>query len=493
MNVNGREVYLISDLHLGGAQPATSDPNDRGFRICTHGAELAQFVNALAAKPPSVELIVNGDMVDFLAEDDGGAGWLAFTTDQNDAVRKLDSIIDRDKALFEAFGTFLERGHRLVILLGNHDVELALPAVRRRFGERIGLNGRHDFQFIYDGEAYCIGRALIEHGNRYDAFNIVDYDGLRRLRSLLSRNQAVPADYAFAAPAGSHVVAEVMNPIKAQYRIIDLLKPENEAMIPVLMAIEPGYRKVLTKIAALGLQARKHKLAGPAMPSFAGDISAGPSESPFGDDSFASDIASSAPAPDALDTIMKERLGGEAAVVMNVAGAAANTFAEDISARDTIDRSWGLARMLVSSSRESFQARLPALLAAVRSVHTETTFARDGECFTEYLGAAKELAAGGFDYVIFGHTHSARDVSLPGGARYLNLGTWADLIKFPSQILSGPAPAALDGLRAFVEDMSTGKLGAWTSFTPTYVKMVVGADGAVREATLCDYTGPDTL
>lgn len=490
MDVNGREVYLISDLHLGGAQPATADPNDRGFRICTHGPELARFVDALAAKPPSVELIVNGDMVDFLAEDDGGAGWLAFTTDQDDAVRKLDSIIDRDKELFAAFGRFLERGHRLVVLLGNHDVELALPAVRQRFGERIGLTGRHNFHFIYDGEAYRIGRALIEHGNRYDAFNIVDYDGLRRLRSLLSRNQAVPADYAFAAPAGSHIVAEVMNPIKAQYRLIDLLKPENEAMIPVLMAIEPGYRKVLTKIAALGLQARKHKLAGPAMPSFAGDISAR-GDSPFGDDSFASDISAAPPKPDALDTIMKERLGSEAAVVM--AGAAANPFAEDISARETIDRSWGLARMLLSSSRETFQARLPALLAAVRSVHTDSTFTRDAECFTEYLGAAKELASGGFDYVIFGHTHAARDVSLPGGARYLNLGTWADLIKFPSQILSGPAPAALDGLRAFVEDMSTGQLSAWTSFTPTYVKMVVGTDGAVREAALCDYTGPGAL
>ena len=494
MNVNGREVYLISDLHLGGAQPATADPNDRGFRICTQGARLAQFVDALAAKPPSVELIINGDMVDFLAEDDGGAGWLAFTTDQKDAVRKIDSIIDRDQALFEALGRFLERGHRLVILLGNHDVELALPAVRQRLGERIGLTGRHDFEFIYDGEAYRIGRALIEHGNRYDAFNIVDYDGLRRLRSLLSRNQAVPSDYAFAAPAGSHVVAEVMNPIKAQYRIIDLLKPENEAMIPVLMAIEPGYRKVLTRIAALGLQARKHRLAGPAMPSFAGDISAQSSDSSFADDSFASDISSSAPPPDALEIVMRERLGGQAAVVLTGAPAgAAGAFAEDISARETIDRTWGLARMLASSSREGFQTRLPALLAAVRSVHTETTFVRDAECFTEYLEAAKELAGGGFDYVIFGHTHAARDVSLAAGARYLNLGTWADLIKFPSAILSGPQPAAIDGLRAFVEDMATGKLSAWTSFTPTYGKLIVDSDGAVRDAMVCDYTGADKL
>jgi UDP-2,3-diacylglucosamine pyrophosphatase LpxH len=489
---SGREVYLISDLHLGGAQPATADPNDRGFRICTHGEELATFVDALASKPPSVELIVNGDMVDFLAEDDGGAGWLAFTASQADAVRKLDSIVSRDKALFDAFGRFLARGHRLVLLIGNHDVELALPAVRKRLGEHLGLTGQHDFEFIYDGEGYQIGRALIEHGNRYDAFNVVDYDGLRRLRSLLSRNQAVPADYNFGAPAGSHIVAEVMNPIKAQYRLIDLLKPENEGMIPVLMAIEPGYRKVLTRIAALGLQARKHRLAAPAMPSFAGDISAQSSGSSFGDDSFASDISSRAPAPDALETIMRERLGAQAPKVLAATGAA-NSFAEDISARETIDRNLGLARLLLSSGRDALKARVPALLAAVRSVQCDTTFARDAECFSEYLGAAKELAAGGFEYVIFGHTHAARDVALPGGARYLNLGTWADLILFPSHILKGPEAAAIEGLTAFVEDMAAGKLSGWTTFMPTYVKLTVGGDGAVQSAELCDYRGPDHL
>ena len=488
MDANGREVYLISDLHLGGVQPTTDDPDDRGFRICTHGAQLAQFVDALAAKPPSVELIINGDMVDFLAEENPGGGWNPFTTDQQEAARKLDSIIDRDKAFFAALGQFLERGHRLVILLGNHDVELALPAVRRRLGERLGLTGRHDFQFIYDGEAYPVGRALIEHGNRYDQWNVVDNDGLRRLRSLLTRNQAVPADYQFKAPSGSHMVAEVINPIKTHYRLVDLLKPENEGAIPVLMAIEPGYRKVLARIVPLASSTRAHRLAGPAMPSFAGDISAQSTGDPFGENSFASDISARPAAPDPLDVILQQRLGAQAQVLQS-AGGGAVSFAEDISARDTIDYSLGLLRLLTSSSRAGLDARLPALLAAVRSLQNDTTFDREVEC-QPYLGAAKTLASGGFDYVIFGHTHSARDVALPGSARYFNLGTWADLIIFPKHILQGPDATAIDGLRAFVEDMAAGKLGAWTSFIPTYVKMVVGSDGAIREAKLCDYTGP---
>src|SRR6202011_3262869 len=125
-----------------------------------------------------------------------------------------------ERPLFAAFGRLLERGHRLVLLLGNHDIELTLPTVRQRVAERIGVRGNHDYQFIIDGEAYVVGRALIEHGNRYDPYNVVDYDGLRRVRSLLSRHLPVPDEYAFDAPAGSHMVADVINPIKKDYRLI---------------------------------------------------------------------------------------------------------------------------------------------------------------------------------------------------------------------------------------------------------------------------------
>lgn len=38
--------------------------------------------------------------------------------------------------------------------------------------------------------------------------------------------------------------------------------------------------------------------------------------------------------------------------------------------------------------------------------------------------AAIELAARGFDYVIFGHTHHAGESELPHGARYYNTGSW---------------------------------------------------------------------
>ena len=87
-------------------------------------------------------------------------------------------------------------------------------------------------RFIFDGEAYPIGDALIEHGNRYDGWNAIDYDALRRVCSLKSRGQAIPPSLRLPPPAGSQLVAEVMNPIKRSYPFIDLLKPENTAALP---------------------------------------------------------------------------------------------------------------------------------------------------------------------------------------------------------------------------------------------------------------------
>ena len=206
----------------------------------THVEDLAGFVQTLAQTPSNgrkVELIINGDMVDFLAEkDEAPPYWSPFTADPQLACAKLQAIADRDRSFFDALGALLRSGHRLTILLGNHDIELALPPVRQKLKKIIGVAPNHDFEFICNGEAYVVGDALIEHGNRYDGWNVVSYDRLRRVCSLVSRRQPIPEEYEFDPPAGSKMVCWVINTIKEDYKFIDLLKPEKEIAIPVLLA-----------------------------------------------------------------------------------------------------------------------------------------------------------------------------------------------------------------------------------------------------------------
>lgn len=510
-----RQVYIISDLHLGGVYPETQEPEDRGFRICTQGEKVAELVEAVAAKPAGetrVELVINGDMVDFLAEREAAPPfWRPFIQNQELAANKLTAVAERDRRLFDALGTLLENGHRLTVLLGNHDIELVLPKVRRRLEAILKVQGRHDFQFIHDGEAYVVGDALIEHGNRYDSFNVVDQDALRKIRSLLSRNQTVPDQYAFTPPAGSRMVSEVINPIKEKYRFVDLLKPETGAVVPMLLALEPGYRSILSRVAGIVLAASKHKLAGAAMPSFGGDISSEASSDvgavsygSYGDDmggvSFGSDISSGGATPgDPLDKVLAEALGEPpqaflAQLEPEGAAYAAVDIGGDISTFSVIDNTLGLMQLLLAKSGGDIARRLPPLLKALRALQDDKSFDPAVETASEYLNAALELAKGGFRYVIFGHTHLAKRVDLGGGATYLNSGTWADLIQFPAEILSGSQEEALAKVREFVEEMNTGRLKKWIRFKPTYVRLDVERDGdeeKVVEAALCDYTGPD--
>jgi UDP-2,3-diacylglucosamine pyrophosphatase LpxH len=509
-----RQVFVISDLHIGGVYPHSDDPQERGFRINTQVPQLTAFVTALADKQPgepAIELVINGDFVDFLAESDSSsAGWQPFVQDPQAAARKLEAIVERDRALFAALGRLLSRGHRLTVTLGNHDIELALPTVRKRLMELMGVEGHHQFHFVYDGEAYVIGDVLIEHGNRYDMFNVVDHDALRRFRSLLSRNQAVPAEQQFNPPTGSHIVASIMNPVKTSYPFIDLLKPETGAAMPILLALEPGARSQLGRLALMVNRARKHRLSSAAMPGFGGDIRAeGDTGGSFGqdigsfDDGFGDDAAVSHGdfgdsgdygnrGDDALAALVAEAMGDDAEEFLREFDPPASV-GEDISAADFFDRSMGLASLLLAPSGGDVERRLPSLLKALRAVQGDKSFDRAIETASEYLDAAQALARGGFRCVVFGHTHLAKRVLLEDDALYINTGTWADVMRFPMEILTGSDQEALAGLREFVQDIGTGKLNRWIRFGATYARLDLDADHRLIQAELLDFEGPEGM
>jgi UDP-2,3-diacylglucosamine pyrophosphatase LpxH len=254
------QAYIISDLHLGGRFPCGED---RGFRMMDRPDVLAEFIRLLAARPPTaptLELIINGDFLDFLAEADADGTWKAFRDQPGAAVAVFRMIADRpeDGAVFDALAGFLDRGHRLTILLGNHDIELAWPEVRAAFEKRLSTRKQtpaFNLRWLYDGEALIVGDALIEHGNRYDPANFVDHQRLRRVRELRSRRLHAREGDIFYPPMGSRLVAEIMNPIKKDYPFIDLLKPESEPLIALLLTLDPSKRGHLGALARLDPEA----------------------------------------------------------------------------------------------------------------------------------------------------------------------------------------------------------------------------------------------
>ena len=478
-----RRVYVISDLHIGGAYPVPGSGDTRGFRLNTHVDVATQFVTRLTASATagvSLELVINGDIVDFLAErSSSGPVWVPFTPDPDDACQKLEAIVTRDQPFFDALARFLAAGHRLTLLLGNHDIELDLPPVRAKFASLLGIGGHTDYEFIANDEAYVIGGALIEHGNRYDGFNMVDYDSLRRVSALMSRRQEARQSLHVRRAAGQQ-----------DGRVGD---QSDQGAVSIHRSADARERR--------GGAAAARARAGRARPARQG-CGAWVGGRPRREDAAAAALGRAAPAPaggQVLQSLVHTSLGARAfgylrALEHDLASIDAKVATADATARVDFDRDRGLACLLTAHKDGDVQARLPALLEAVRALQGDKTFDRSVETGTEYLNSARALARqGGFQIVTYGHTHLAKKVPLDNGAVYFNSGAWVDFMQFPPEIISGPSDVAQQQLQSFVDAVGTGGLTPFVMFQPTYLRFDLDGAGQLVNADLYDYSETGSL
>lgn len=500
-----RVVYVISDLHIGGSYElpdAARGERKRGFRMMTHVEELTSFVEHVAALPgqPEVELVINGDFVDFLAEEKNAGrtidpgeppAWTAFRSGRGEALDAFETLANRDGTLFDALRGLLAAGKRLTIVLGNHDLELSIPDVRAALERRLGGGGK--LRFLDDGQAHDLGQVLIDHGNLFDPANVVDHDRLRAFRALYSRGWFADLDRVFSPPAGSRLVAEVMNPIKVAYGFIDLLKPESEPLLALLLALEPSYRDQLDDAVRTLLHAARTlvpRLGAPyALRNVAGEDDGAPVAT-------LQDVAGGDGDPSDLDALVSEMLAADpaAAATLRAAGRG-GAVAVDVAAGAWWAR-WSLFRLLLGEGEpgDDLGVRIPQVQATLRVLQKDRSFDRTVEN-QRYRDAAALLGncgedQKGYQAVIFGHTHHAKDLIVPGtGVRYLNTGTWANLMKFPP-ILTMPGAPYGDVQTALVKlalDLKANKLDEYLHFEPTYVRLSLGDAGELLDARLCTF------
>jgi UDP-2,3-diacylglucosamine pyrophosphatase LpxH len=497
-----RQVFVISDLHVGGAYPDEEAPLEerkRGFRMMTRVKELAEFVDLLAALPAArdVELVINGDFIDFLAEEEGAGRdidpekapqWTPFRAKREEALDAFRGVIKRDQSLFTALRELLRAGKALTIVIGNHDIELSLPDVRAELERELG---RGRLRFLDDGRALDLGEVLVDHGNLFDPANVVDHDRLRGLRAAYSRGWYEELDRAFSPPAGSKLVAEVMNPIKVAYGFIDLLKPESESLIALLLAIEPGYRNSLEGVAQALASAARSYVPRRGVPWILRNVS----DSVSTPDGQLTDVAAGGAAEASeLDALVAEVLveNPEAVVALRTAGVAAAV--QQLEVAGGWRAKWSLFRLLVSEEEGDLASRIPQVQGTLRALADDYSFDRKREN-DRYLDAAAWLASQGqnqkgYKVVIFGHTHHAKDIELEEvGARYMNTGTWANLMKFPAALtdssLSADAVAA--AFQAFATDLQANKLESYLVFEPTYVRLDLDENDRLLGAELRTY------
>ncbi|MFM0658610.1 metallophosphoesterase [Paraburkholderia sediminicola] len=484
-------IFVISDLHLGGRPHSPLADGLPGSQICSSYQELIRFIDWVAEiKEDGVQLVVNGDIVDFLMEDDYGfcnevAPWLP---DESQVLKKLQAIIERTRqddgrSPFDAMATLLARGKALTFMLGNHDVELSLPAVRRYLEDevlKVGMQGR--FRFIYDGEAYVVGDLLIEHGNRYDPWNVIDHSSLRQERSMLSRGWGVAmrarASGHFTPPPGSLMVTQVINRLKQKYRFVDLLKPENHAVVPILLAIHPNLQHVLTSTLRF-MDQSNNEFIGVGEPMQSGQLSARGMKRAF-------DLQTSLALALEPDEAEKFKVCSASEGQLGVSDAWEKLKRRSANISAYINDALGL--FTNAATNAAVEVRNELLRIALASWRGKLAIDQSHE-EPAYLDAVQELIdRGGFGCVVFGHTHLPKELTLASAgrrAKYINTGTWVDVMQIPQEILE-PGMAASVKFGRFIRDIQENRIGEYLVRQLSYADVVM-ENGLVVSSKLCRY------
>lgn len=440
---------IISDLHIG-----RNDDFDI-FKSATKAAALSGLLSSVDDQ--SVELVVNGDFVDFLQL----TPWKAIGRET--ALKKIGEITQASAYAFEIFGKFLSNPeHRMVVLLGNHDVELAYPEVWAKVekailasapgaGDRLELVGlRNTYRPRINGLM-----AHIEHGNADDPWNALDYGRLF--------NDSETCAKKFAYPPGTDFVFDVMNDFKEHFRFVDLLKPEMPAVPLILLALQPteAARKLpkaaqdALKMLGNGLVTWLRKLVG--VRALAAKRAAAPSpQDQLGQ---------------AMAALYAATGKGRRQVRGLAAGRPAAVNPEDVRRFLASGRVARPARLALALPPFGFvkMRLLAAALAALerfQTVKDPAKYYKADHPDNEAARWAKSRFEGDIRIVVFGHTHEALKTEFKEGL-YLNSGAWANMIEMPRG-----DDKVLD---QWLENIAANKFDI--AAFPTYVKLAPRGNG----------------
>ncbi len=418
------EVHIISDLHMGG---------ETGFQILRETKKLAGYIRWVGEQRPDgkVALVLNGDVIDTLAEKNDGYI----------AVDNAEAIVQRIMAdpsfvpIWDALAEFTKiKDRTLVIALGNHDLEMSFPVVQCAVIKRLAdtdleARGRIEFSTMGAGYSCLVGdsRIFCTHGNEVDSWNYTRYEDLAKVGRRLNTGRSLkPGEW--EPNAGTKMVKDVMNTVKGRYAWIDLLKPEMQAAVGVLLVLDPSQlSKIKRLIPVIG-----EKIEG----SLEVDqrLSAEGFTSPTG----------TSPQPASVDSLLGPNLmaglrsgaDGNRHTADSLLRAAEKEYKTGSSVTDPEDKTLGTGQYLWDrfTSWITGVSEIEALRRALQDwLKNDKTFE-----ITDQDDTCKEvLDSIGQDihFLVTGHTHLERAIDLGGSRFYFNCGTWIRLLRFTETML----------------------------------------------------------
>jgi UDP-2,3-diacylglucosamine pyrophosphatase LpxH len=418
------ELHVVSDLHMGGRP---------GFQVMREGKRLAGFVDWVGRQRPDgrVALLLNGDVIDSLAEDTGG--YVA----TSGALTMLRRIFDDNafKPVWDALAGFVKKPQRtLVIIIGNHDIELAFPPVQRAIvgrlaGDDFAARARIEFSTTGAGYPCAVGNARVfcTHGNEVDPWNYNRYEELSKAARRLNAGRTLePSEW--QPNAGTQMVKDVMNEVKRKYAWIDLLKPEAQAAVGVLLVLDPSQiAKINRLIPIVGEKTRG-----------VGQVDQRLSADGFTTPAAAASITRRADqllGPNLTQGI-KGGAGSTGQVAEQMLLQAEKTYQNRGPGMQSPDETLGTGQVIWDrltgwitgvGEDEALRRALKDWLVGDRTFRVDDP--------DETFKAVTESAGTDIDFIVTGHTHLERAIERGGGRYYFNTGTWIRLLQFSDEML----------------------------------------------------------
>jgi UDP-2,3-diacylglucosamine pyrophosphatase LpxH len=203
---------VISDLYLGtGKFLPTGEINSfEEFYFDEKFSQFLNFYSSGAYEESEVELILNGDIFNFLQVDYRGH-YLSVITEPI-SVEKLRRIIDGHPLFFDALRRFINKPYKAITyIVGNHDQCMLWSGTKQVLNEALGRN------LQYKNIIYEFDGVHVEHGHMHEPANRLDPK-----KFFIKKDIPEPI---LNLPFGSHFFVDFVLPVKRLNPYIDKVRP----------------------------------------------------------------------------------------------------------------------------------------------------------------------------------------------------------------------------------------------------------------------------
>jgi UDP-2,3-diacylglucosamine pyrophosphatase LpxH len=203
---------VISDLHLGSGRTLAGGGTN-SLEEFYFDAKLMEFLHYYCSgefREAEVELIINGDFLNFLQVDYHGHFLTVIT--ESVSLTKLRNIVAGHLETFAALRDFAALpGRSITYIVGNHDQCMLWPGTRAYLNEVLQTSVKYkNIVYFFDG-------MHVEHGHMHEAANRFDPK-----RFFLKKNLPEPI---LNLPFGSHFFVDFVLRLKQVHPHIDKVRP----------------------------------------------------------------------------------------------------------------------------------------------------------------------------------------------------------------------------------------------------------------------------